>query len=216
MKSTLQLLFALALLISLTACGGAKNEEAETGEAEEVTEAEGGSAFDVNTENTRIGWRAYKITGDEHYGSFPVKNGEIKVEADEIVGGTFTFDIANLKVEDLEEDTEEHGKLTAHLKAPDFFDAEKYPEGKFTVTKVVAKAGENGTTHEVTGNLKIRNKENSITFPAVVEMGEDKIAVEAKTAIDRQKWDVNFNTPDAAIKDMVDIEIELEAGSSAS
>ena len=220
MKTTLQLLFAFAIMISMTACAGSDNKEAETGDAKDVKDTEGASAYDVNSDATTVKWIAHKFDGSTHYGTFPVKTGNIDVKGDEIVGGAFTFDIANMTVTDLEEGTEKHGKLVSHLQSDDFLNAENYPEGTFTITGVEAKEGEDGTTHEVTGNLKLRDKENSIMFPATVEMTDGKVMVEAKTAIDRNKWDIDFNKTnpagEAIVGDNVDIEIELTAEQPAS
>ncbi len=215
MKTLPNILIALALLLSMTACGGAENKEAETGDAKEVTEAEGSSVYTVNSSETMLKWVGHKFDGSKHEGTFPVKSGEIKMDGDQIVGGSFVFDIANLTIQDLEEGTEEHGKLMGHLKSPDFFAAEEHPEGKFTIVSVKAIEGEGEATHEVTGNLMLRGNENSITFPAEVEMEEGELDVDAKTAIDRMKWDINWDKTNPAgdmiIKDMVDIMIDLEA-----
>ena len=51
--------------------------------------------------------------------------------------------------------------LDTHLKSPDFFDAAKFPEGRFVSTKIVAK----GQTATITGDLTLKG----VTKPVVMQ-----------------------------------------------
>lgn len=220
MMRFLQLPLAAFAAVTLVACGGSDKEAAKVGDAEKVEE-KGGSAYTIDTDASEVSWKAFKVTGDEHWGKFPLLKGELKVEGEQIVGGNFTMSIKDLTVDDLE--GEKQTKLVNHLKAADFFDAENHPEATFEIVEVKAgaegeKAVEMGATHTVKGNLTVRGKTNSVTFPAKVEMSDANVMAESAFTIDRQLWDVNFQTPDAAIKDDVEIGFKIQAkgGEAAS
>ena len=94
------------------ACGG-PSETVETSEAKEVAEATG-QAINLDMDATTISWRGYKPAG-QHFGKIPATEGSLMVTGDKITGGKFTFDITGLKIEDLEEGSENYGKLWGSL-----------------------------------------------------------------------------------------------------
>ncbi|MFW5659236.1 MAG: YceI family protein [Bacteroidota bacterium] len=214
MKTIPNILIALALLLSMTACGGAENKEADTGEAAEAEDAEGATGYTVDKEASSVEWKAYKVTGDEHYGKFPIKSGEIKREGDNVTGGEVVVSVADLKIDDLEEGTEDYKKLEGHLKSEDFFAADEHPEAKLEITEV-EEGGEDGASHTITANLTIRDKTNSVTFPADVTLDDDRVSAEAKFAIDRMKWDVDWEKTNPAgelvAKNKVDLHVNIKA-----
>jgi polyisoprenoid-binding protein YceI len=58
--------------------------------------------------------------------------------------------------------------LTNHLKSKDFFAVAEFPKITFRSTKIVSVAGKKDECM-ITGDLKIRDKTVSITFPAKVK-----------------------------------------------
>jgi polyisoprenoid-binding protein YceI len=106
----------------------------------------------------------------------------------------------------------------AHLKSPDFFDAEKYPAIEFRSTKV--ESSDDGTI--VTGDLTL----HGVTHPVVLEVegptpeirdpwGSVRIGASATTKIDRREFGLTWNsvleTGGALVGDHIKISIELEA-----
>jgi polyisoprenoid-binding protein YceI len=89
--------------------------------------------------------------------------------------------------------------LDAHLKTADFFDAAKFPEGRFTSTKVVAK----GTNATIWGNLTL----HGVTKPVVLEarfvgagnmvMGPPKLNIgfQATTTVKRSDFGMSMGIP---------------------
>ena len=64
-------------------------------------------------------------------------------------------------------------KLNAHLQAPDFFDAEKFPKITFTSISVIANAS--GYTYIAKGTLTMKDSAKVIEFPFTFkEEGSDK------------------------------------------
>jgi polyisoprenoid-binding protein YceI len=193
-----------------------QSDEAEVSAAEEVEEVSASASdYAVQTGESELMWYGFKPTG-QHNGTISIQDGTISVENGEIVGGTITFDMSQINVLDLE--GEDKQKLTGHLKSEDFFAVEQYPTSEFVITNVEEYGGgqmasadgddnmavevnneeiseyklEN-PTHNITGNLTMRDTTLSITIPARVSMSGDQISAESKFNIDRTKWNVSYN-----------------------
>lgn len=103
-------------------------------------------------------------------------------------------------------------KLDEHVKTPDFFDAAKFPEAKFTSTKVEV-TGEK--TAKVTGDLTL----HGVTKPVILDvtlnqvgpnmMKKQTAGFTASTTIKRSEFGMSTYVPNLA--DDVRIDIEAEA-----
>ena len=107
----------------------------------------------------------------------------------------------------------------AHLRSPDFFDVETYPRLTFRSDRVEV-LGTDGRLR-VGGDLTIRG----VTRPTVLEVrelgrntspyGEEVIAFEAETTIDRRefglKWNQALETGGVLVGNEVRIHLEIEA-----
>ncbi|MCB0275508.1 MAG: YceI family protein, partial [Calditrichaeota bacterium] len=153
----------------------------------------------------------------KHNGVISLKDGVFSVEGDKM-SGNFTVDMTSIVVKDIPMDNEYNGKLTGHLKSPDFFSVADHPEAKFEITKVVpykAKDGEEAN-YKVTGNLTIKGITHEISFPAMITMDGDSFSAKATTSIDRSRWDIRYgsgsffdNLGDKLIYDDFHLEINL-------
>ena len=170
----------------------------------------------VNADGSTMAWVGEKVTG-KHNGVISLKDGVFSVEGDKM-SGNFTVDMTSIVVKDIPMDNEYNGKLTGHLKSPDFFSVADHPEAKFEITKVVpykAKDGEEAN-YKVTGNLTIKGITHEISFPAMITMDGDSFSAKAKTSIDRSRWDIRYgsgsffdNLGDKLIYDDFHLEINL-------
>lgn len=217
-KSTL----AVALLALFAVACGPKGNTVETSEAKEVASQDNAIAMAVNTENSVVTWIGSKPAG-KHNGTISITNGEVLVNGNEVVGGSFIIDINSLQVLDLPADSESHGKLRGHLMSADFFDAENYGTANFEVTGVSAFNAasveadkeqydtENkpsalseimveNPTHFISGNLTLRGTTKNITFPARVELVNGKVMATANFNIDRTEWGLMYGN-EASIAD---------------
>ena len=83
-----------------------------------------------------------------------------------------------------------------HLKKPEFFDVEKYPDITFKSTKVEKK----GKNWMLTGDFTMKGVTKSITFPfniaGFLPPGERgaKMGITAETSINRRDYGVNYGT----------------------
>ena len=107
-----------------------------------------------------------------------------------VLGGNVTFDMGTLT-------TGDSPKLQGHLRSPDFFEIEKYPEAKFVITKVekLATAAADGATHKLVGNLTIKNKTNPIEVMAKIALENNQWHAKGSTEIkDRTQYDIVYNS----------------------
>lgn len=199
MKKLLLVLFAAGALV---ACKENKKTSETAGEVAEVKETS--STYSVDNAESRLGWEGSKVISGSHNGTIDIKEGELAVENGNLTAGSFVIDMTSIKNNDIEED-EEKAKLEGHLKSADFFAVDSFPTAKFEITKVEAiENGENGATHNISGNLTIKNQAREITFPAVVTMEENKIIATANTEFNRLEWGVKWgNENDNAARAML-------------
>ncbi|GAB3835537.1 YceI family protein [Hymenobacter jeollabukensis] len=154
-----------------------------------VTRKAGPETYAVQPQLSTLGWVAKKV-GGQHNGAVPLKEGAVQVKGSQIVGGTFTFDVANLTVED-----NPSPRLTAHLKSDDFFSTEKNPTATFVITSLKnTKPDAAGNNAEVTGNLTIKGITQPISFPAKVGVKDGVAAASGTATVDRTKFDIKFRS----------------------
>jgi polyisoprenoid-binding protein YceI len=161
-----------------------------------------------------IGWIGTKPTG-KHAGTINVKSGAFAMDKGNITGGEFDIDLTSLVCTDLKED-QGKAKLEGHLKSGDFFEVEKFPAGKFSITKVEPLTGNANATHTVSGDLTLKGVTKAVSFPALVKIEGNKVtATSSAFNINRTDWGINFNSgilgtaKDKLINDAVAITINL-------
>jgi len=194
----------LSLLLALLAFGCANpaddKPEAAVGEAEAVPEAtEGGQSFAIDTAQSTVGFVGSKITGS-HDGGFNAFEGTIQVVDDDPTASSvkISIDTTSLWADD--------DRLTKHLKSPDFFDVEGLPESTFESTSIEAAA----EGYTVTGNLTLHGVTKSISFPAQIEIGPDRISAQAEFFVKRFDFEIVYpGKPDDLIRDEVVIKFDL-------
>ena len=185
--------------------------------------------FKVNSETSEIFWIGTKPTG-QHHGTIAISDGAIFLKNGIPVGGNFTIDMHDIDIQELE--GKQKTKLSNHLSSSDFFDVENHPVSKFVLTDIqpfnsqssIAIAEESpyvlaDPTHMATGNLSMRGTNLSISFPAKIQVTENRVKAIAKFNIDRTKWGVSYwdestienRTKDKLIHNVVYVGFTLEA-----
>lgn len=215
----LPLLTVAAAAFLTAACGGNDSTavEAEVGDAVEAAAPAEGVTYSVVPASSSINWTGNKLVGDSHTGTLDVTDGTLVVAGDAITGGQFTIDMNSLASTDLTAETGKD-KLEGHLKSGDFFDTETYPTAVFEVVEAVPVTGTAGVTHELKGNLTMRDVTKAITIPANVDVTGDRVtATTPAFQINRTDWGVKYGSgllgvaQDKAISDEVQLQIDLEA-----
>lgn len=172
-------LFALAVAVLITAHAGATD-------------------FPLTGKNTKIEFVGTK-PGGKHTGGFAQLDG--KATADGSDPKSLKVDVT-IATDSLYSDNE---KLTAHLKAPDFFSVKDHPKATFKSTKV--EATKDGFS--VTGDLTMLGKTKSITFPASVAVDAGKLKLNSEFKINKLDWGMTYGG--GKIDDVVTLKVSVDA-----
>lgn len=177
-------------------------------------------AFGATTENykvdltrSKIEWTGKKVSGF-HTGEIKLSAGELNVQKQKIVSGSFEIDMASLTVTDLTGTSAT--KLLAHLKSNDFFATEQNPTSKFTITKIEYQQADKA---QITGDLTIKGIKKPISFPAVIKQKNNFIVATASgVKVDRTKYNIQYRSNsffselgDKAINDEFELNINIVA-----
>ncbi len=100
-----------------------------------------------------------------------------------------------------------------HLRKPDFFDVEKYPDITFKSTKIVA--GAKKDVYNVTGDFTMHGVTKQITVPVeVLGFQGDRVGFGFSTTLNRKDYGILWNKTldnNVMLGDDVDIDISIEA-----
>lgn len=210
-----RILFSLAIpaLFTVVSCS---KEKPVTSDANEVTTTKDGSRFVLDTLNSNVEWKGYKVFKSEntsHFGTIKFESGDVTVKDGKLESGKFVADMSSLTSEDLKNKKDDLEKLNGHLKSADFFEVEKFPTASYEITKVSPSAeGDYNTILD--GNLTIKGITKPTQFKANVAVNgaEVSIATEPKDVM-REEFGVKFQSPAAngVIKNEVTLQIRVKA-----
>jgi polyisoprenoid-binding protein YceI len=145
-------------------------------------------------------------------GLFSQVSGTIVEDAVDLSRSSVAVEIDAASIDTCEEQRD------AHLKSPDFFDAERYPTISFKSTRVIPGHGDR---FQVVGDLTIRGVTRPVTLEverggtATNPWGAQVVGFSAETKINRKDFGMTFNIAlDAggvAVGEQVKIRLEIEA-----
>jgi len=230
MKTILLAVLMAVSFVFFSCTNAPESDDAKTTEAKKVDNDKTGDVWKLNISDSKVEWVGTKVTG-YHVGHVPLKSGEIYVKNNEVTGGKFILDIANMQVVGPKgSDTTMNKKLLGHLKSADFFDIEKNPEGSFELTDVRPYKGDaikdttdprqeeinkykvTDPTHTVSGNLTLKGVTKNIEFPARITVSGNTAEAIAKFNIDRKDWGIVYpGKPDDLIRDAIHLGISIKA-----
>ena len=108
----------------------------------------------------------------------------------------------------------------AHLRGPDFFDAEQYPKITFKSEHAEGNFKKEGDTFRVPGQLTIRDTTMPLTLECTYEgrgkdpWGKERAGFTARGEIDRREWGLRWNqaieTGGVLVANRVLIEVEVQ------
>jgi polyisoprenoid-binding protein YceI len=146
------------------------------------------------------------------------------------VRGTFTDFEGTLAVGADLDHTKAYGKVNTksvntdwpqrddHLRSPDFFDVEQYPELKFESTKIEQVDDD---TFKITGNLDMHGVSKEIQLEAIVDgtetdpMGNERLGLEVVGQLSRGDFEMKFNqalgSGNVAVSDKVKLALDISA-----
>ena len=202
---TMSLITAALMVSAFAFAAETKTEKKSASKSKDIT---------IQQEATgEIKWTGFGV-GKSHAGTIKLKSGTVEMKNENIVGGTFVFDMTTLASDKFDYSE----KLTGHLKSADFFDTEKFNTATFKITKVSPLKA--GPRHfEITGDLTIKDKTNPITFNAITtKEGQITKATGSIEIKDRTKYDIVYNSKqfqalsklgDKLIEDNIKIDINV-------
>ncbi len=213
-------LFLTAMsIILIVAC-----EKAPKGDEAKITEKQEGlvptgTTFVVDTASSYVKFTGNGV-GKNHPGKFKLNYGAVAVNKDSLSGGSFIINVKSMDMEQEGKDIEE--KLRPHLLSGDFFDADKFGTASFEITNVAPyeekdqeKSIVEGANFLISGNLQIKDVTKNISFPARVELEDNRLKANANFDIDRRDWKMNYGNDktlgDKFISETVNIELMLQA-----
>lgn len=206
--------FAALLIGSVTvSCG---KDKPLTSETAEVSTTRDGQVYVIDTMNSKIEWKGFKVFKSDntsHFGTISFENGDVTVKDGQLESGKFVADMSSLENVDLKDDAEQKAKLEGHLKSGDFFEVEKFPTASYEITKVTPAAdGDYNTVLE--GNLTIKGITKPVKFNANVAVTEGEVTIATEpTDIMREDYGVKFQVPveNGLIKNEVNVQIRIKA-----
>jgi len=165
----------------------------------------------IDPTHTRVGFVARHLMVTKVRGAFLEYAGTITI-GDDVASSTAEATIQTASVNTGTADRD------AHLRSGDFFDAETYPTMTFANAKVLS---QDGDEFVVEGDLTIKDVTRPVTLKVELDgvandpFGNTKLAVTAKTEIDREDfgltWNVALESGGVLVSKKITIEIEAQA-----
>lgn len=201
------------------ACSEAPKGDDATIDDKQQASAATGQGFVIDTESSRIRFTGHGV-GKNHPGKFRLVSGSVSIANNQVTGGEFLIDINSMEMEQKGDMFE--NKLRPHLLSGDFFDASKFGNAKFEITKVepYEKSGGDtsiveGANFRVSGNFTLKDVTKNITFPAKIDLDENNLKAKANFDINRTDWQMNYGNDktlgDKFISEKVNVELDLTA-----
>jgi polyisoprenoid-binding protein YceI len=184
---------------------------AEATEATSVAVDDISGDYTIDASHTRIGFSARHAMVTKVRGHFDAFEGSAHVDTANPANSSVTVTINAGSV------TTGNEQRDGHLKTPDFFDVENYPEITFVSTNVER----DGAEWAITGDLTINGVTKSITVPfeetgsAKDPFGNTRVGFEGGATIDRTDWNLKFNatleTGGVLVSEKVKLEFDISA-----
>jgi polyisoprenoid-binding protein YceI len=166
--------------------------------------------WQVDPAHSRIGFSVKHLGISTVRGQFHQYHGQLAIGEDGAAKAWGSVDVASIDTADVDRD--------AHLKSPDFFDVETYPEITFESTSITATGDD---TYEIAGELTMHGVTKPITLRAEVggsevdPFGNTRVGLEATGSISRGDWDMKFQmalgSGNLAVSDKVKIDLDISA-----
>jgi polyisoprenoid-binding protein YceI len=164
--------------------------------------------WSIDKVHSHVGFAVKHMVVASFRGRFEEYDGALTVGEDGEPRLEGTVDVDSIVVKD--------ENLAGHLKAPDFFDSERYPTIHFRSSAVRLRGGE----LEVDGQLTIKDRTHDVTARGTITgphediAGNEKVGIELETVVDRREFGLEWNAPlpkgGVAVENDVKLEVSLE------
>jgi len=167
--------------------------------------------FIIDTKESVVAWKGSSVEG-VHTGYVDISKGELMIENGRLVGGTVEVDMNTIE-------DNNHGRdnnLIKHLKSPDFFDVEKYPQLNFTGKKYNVEDNEGTLAGELTMHGITKPVTLNVEFGGIVTdpYGQTKAGFTVTGKINRKDFGLSWGgvteTGGVVLGDEVKINAEIQ------
>ena len=163
-----------------------------------------GTEWAVDAGHSSVVFRVKHANISNYYGAFNDISGTVSLDMAAPEKGSIALKIPVASVDSRD------AKRDDHLKGPDFFNSKENPDITFTSTKIAKK----GDALEVTGDLELAGKKNSVTV-LVQKTGEGdfygpRVGFETTFKIKRSEFGMNYGVAKNQLGDEVDLMVGLE------
>ena len=167
--------------------------------------------WSVDPAHSQIGFAVKHMGISNVRGTFGEFEGTLEVGSD--LAGTKAYGTVKTTSVDTE-----WGQRDEHLRSPDFFDAEQYPELHFESTRIEAI---DESTFRIIGNLTMHGVTKEIRLEAIVDgtetdpMGNERVGLEVVGQLSRGDFEMKFNqalgSGNVAVSDKVKVTLDISA-----
>lgn len=190
----LNILFIAAAAVTITSCGGAKEEE--------LVEK---STYMLDMKASSLKWKGSEGPDYFHTGSVKFTSGSIDMEGDKLLGGTFKIDMNTIVAEDATLPEKKKEMLASHLKDTSFFFTAKYPDVTVTINGY-----ENGKLSTV---INVRGQEIKHDVPVNLKKTGTSVSIKGKFDLDVSSLKMEGFEPDPEsgekIQDAIAFELDI-------
>lgn len=141
----------------------------------------------VDVTKSEIGWSATSLSG-AHTGKIKFNKAELQFRNDVLVGGMFEADMRSITVTDITE-PDDNKQLVQHISDQDFFEVDQYPSATFRITEATPVTN---NSYQVSGVMKIKDKENPVTFTTRIEKNGITWRANATVTVDRTLFGIEY------------------------
>jgi polyisoprenoid-binding protein YceI len=163
----------------------------------------------LDPSHSTVGFSVRHLMLSKVRGRFGTFTGELREEGGTFLGVKAAIDVASIDTRDEKRD--------AHLRSADFFDVEHHDKLTFESTQIESRGGDR---YVVRGDLTIRGVRKNVALDVELlgrakdPWGNEKIAFQGKTSIDRNEFGLTWNQALEAggilVGDKVDIELDAQ------
>lgn len=167
-------------------------------------------AWKIDRTHSNVSFSIRHLMFAKVHGRFREFDGELELDNDAPVSVKATIQIASIDTAEKDRD--------AHLRSPDFFDAENHPTMTFASTNLV----KTGAGHyALTGDLTLHGVTRAVTLDVTSSgtakdpWGNTRVAFEARTRLNRKDFGLGWNQVLEAggvlVGEDVDVSLEIQA-----
>jgi polyisoprenoid-binding protein YceI len=171
------------------------------------------TTWTIDKNHSKIGFNVTHMAVSEVEGKFNDFDGSVVSKADDFNGAQVQF---TAKTASIDTDNE---KRDGHLKSPDFFEADKYPEIKF-IGSLIKDGGKYKLKGDLTMHGVTKQVEFDVTYGGSINHGKGtKAGFKLTGKVNRKdyglKWDNKVPTGEMVVSDDVELVVKVELDKKA-